>query len=229
LRRGRHYELNAAITALILLAATAFAAEHDVKPAGQFGCQTWGEAEGLSTASVMAIAQTSDAYLWIGTETGLLRFDGVRFVSVPLDPAEPNRTDSISSLAADPGGGLWVGTLARGLFRIEGSSRRHWTTQQGLAGTHVLALAVARPGEVWAGTQLGLNRVGTSVETFTVRQGLPDNYVNSVAATPDGAIWVATFGGLAEWRAGQWRTYTVRDGLPSDRVYHVRAGRGGNL
>src|SRR5262245_5089570 len=65
----------------LLLSAPATA--HDVaRHVSDYSLQTWSSAEGLPQNTVTAIAQARDGYLWLGTQSGLVRFDGVRFVVV---------------------------------------------------------------------------------------------------------------------------------------------------
>ena len=80
----------------------------------QYAHTAWLVREGLAQGRVNAIAQTPDGYLWLGTEFGLLRFDGVR--SVPWQPPGNERLPDnwIRTLLAAPDGTLWIGTL-RGL------------------------------------------------------------------------------------------------------------------
>src|SRR5689334_5520402 len=72
----------------------------------------WTQYEGNALPAIRAIAQTTDGYLWLATDSGLLRFDGVRFV--PLDSPESDRLPSraIRRLLPSKSGGLWVGTDA---------------------------------------------------------------------------------------------------------------------
>ena len=71
--------------------------------------------DGLLSNRVNAVVQTRDGFLWIGTEEGLLRFDGRHFTPIEFLPqASPV---SVSALAEAPDGALWVGTKA-GLARI---------------------------------------------------------------------------------------------------------------
>src|SRR5258708_7945073 len=67
--------------------------------------------EGFSKGTISSIAQTPDGYLWLGTEFGLLRFDGVR--AVPWQPAADQHLPSsrITSLAVARDGTLWIGTF----------------------------------------------------------------------------------------------------------------------
>jgi len=69
---------------LLLATCTAWAVNPD-KQISQYGHTAWRIQDGIFSGAPNAIAQTRDGYLWIGTENGLIRFDGVRFVPwVPL-------------------------------------------------------------------------------------------------------------------------------------------------
>src|SRR5580658_3073407 len=56
-----------------------------------FALRTWGKADGLPDASVTALEQTQDGYLWVGTAAGLARFDGIKFTTITLPAEKPNR------------------------------------------------------------------------------------------------------------------------------------------
>src|SRR5256885_942595 len=78
----------------------------------------WTQAEGSALPAIQAMAQTSEGYLWLGTKTGLLRFDGVRFVrwEPNFEASLPN--NDIRFLLPSSQGGLWVGT-ASGICRLD--------------------------------------------------------------------------------------------------------------
>src|SRR4051794_10031402 len=67
-----------------LIFFSAFCAGASEFPEGYL-TDTWTTGDGLPDSSVTAIAQTPDGYLWVGTYNGLVRFDGMRFVT--FDPA----------------------------------------------------------------------------------------------------------------------------------------------
>src|SRR6478672_6760401 len=83
---------------VVLLIATAslslrpIHAIDDVPSLSQYPHTAWTQYEGNALPAIRAIAQTRDGYLWLATDSGLLRFDGVRFV--PLEPAESDRLPS---------------------------------------------------------------------------------------------------------------------------------------
>src|SRR5271154_6835447 len=83
----------------------------------QYGHAAWRIEDGVFAGTPNVMAQTTDGYLWIGTQAGLMRFDGVRFV--PWKPPEGNELPSsrINSLLGARDGSLWIGT-STGLARL---------------------------------------------------------------------------------------------------------------
>src|SRR5262245_43787612 len=76
----------------------------------QYAHNTWKVREGFTKGEISSIAQTPDGYLWLGTDFGLYRFDGVR--NVPWQPPSGQSLPSsaIWSLLAARDGTLWIGT-----------------------------------------------------------------------------------------------------------------------
>src|ERR1700689_4092410 len=81
----------------------------------QYSASVWTQQQGLPQDAVRAIAQTTDGYLWVGTDGGLARFDGYEFVSLHRERGAP-ASNSISALAAGRDGSLWIGSRS-GLTR----------------------------------------------------------------------------------------------------------------
>ena len=80
----------------------------------QYAHFAWTVRDGFFKGTINSIAQTPDGYLWLGTEYGLLRFDGVRPVPLQLPYGEHLPSNNIRSLLAARDGCLWIGT-AKGL------------------------------------------------------------------------------------------------------------------
>src|SRR5689334_20073791 len=76
----------------------------------QYAHTAWKVRDGFSKGAIQAIAQTPDGYLWLGTEFGILRFDGVRNVPWRPSAGEHLPSTSIASLLAARDGTLWIGT-----------------------------------------------------------------------------------------------------------------------
>ena len=113
----------------------------------QYAHTAWTVRDGFFKGRIRAIAQTPDGYLWLGTDFGLLRFDGVR--SVPWEPpaGESLPNTSIRSLLVARDGRLWIGTGA-GLASWKDGKLIHYLELEGLAVTSLLE---DREGTVWAG------------------------------------------------------------------------------
>src|ERR1700758_1197464 len=102
----------------------------------QYAHTGWKIRDGFTGGIVSSIAQTPDGYLWLGTELGLLRFDGVRTVSWQPPAGQHLPSNFIRELLAARDGTLWIGTL-KGLASWKGGKL---TEYQALAGWYVDAL-----------------------------------------------------------------------------------------
>src|SRR5207248_5690469 len=85
----------------------------------QYILAAWQTEQGLPQNSVYAIAQTRDGYLWLGTEEGLVRFDGARFVTFDKRNTPAIRANWIRALLEGRDGTLWIATIGGGLVRSE--------------------------------------------------------------------------------------------------------------
>ena len=140
----------------ILLAAVcthALALDPSLQPS-QYVLDNWQIAEGLPQSSAQALARTPDGYLWVGTQEGLARFDGVRFTVFDggNEPAIPNK--HISVLFVDGASRLWIGTRS-GLAVLENGQFRPVQSVAGLEHAYIRAIVGGKMGRVWVGTENG--------------------------------------------------------------------------
>ncbi|HEY2189920.1 MAG TPA: two-component regulator propeller domain-containing protein, partial [Caldimonas sp.] len=132
----------------VLLACCRCALASDVGPdVSQYRHTSWKVRDGFVQTAIFAIAQTPDGYLWLGTATGLVRFDGVR--AVPWSPPAGQELPSgdIRKLLVDRSGRLWIGTLQGLASWKDGKLTRHPQFE----GFFVPTLLEDRQGTVWAG------------------------------------------------------------------------------
>ena len=111
----------------------------------QYAHTDWTFRNGFLNGTVYAFAQTPDGYLWLGTQSGVVRFDGVRAVPLPVAPGQQFPSTSVGALLTARDGTLWIGTLG-GLVSWKNGQL---TTYPALAQQSVIALLERRDGTVW--------------------------------------------------------------------------------
>ena len=184
--------------ALLLASPRAFALDPSLD-LQQYGHLSWQAQEGFFNSTIRAAAQTPDGYLWLGTDGGLVRFDGVR--TVPWMPPSGQRLPStvVFALLAARDGTLWIGTL-QGLASWRDGQLTHHAA---LAGQQVTDLLEDSTGTVWAGTAGQPTArlcafLGGSVTCFG-EDGLLGDLVWALAADHAGTLWVLARSGLWRW------------------------------
>ena len=185
---------------------------------------------GLPQNTVQALAQTADGFLWIGTEVGLVRFDGNSFLmldqtSKPL--AIPG--NDVQCLLATPDGFLWIGTTD-GLARLQNGSITIFTTANGLPSNSIRSIHAATNGGVIVSTQAGdvgikANQVGPLM--YDKLDGTAASYELKIADE----IHAAIKRGTAEiWHnSARQQTFTVGRDLPGSRIQTAFSDRSGSL
>jgi signal transduction histidine kinase/ligand-binding sensor domain-containing protein len=166
----------------------------------------WEKSSGFAGGAVYGITQTRDGYLWIATEKGVVRFDGLRFgLFQALQPTSTSDTAALSVLS-DPEGGLWTWLRRAALMRLRDGVFENALSLPGPPELRVGIMAQGIDGAMLiADTRLGLQvwRAGR-LETVLAREALPRPFVTAIAQTSDGDIWLGTHdSGLVRVRRGQ--------------------------
>ena len=147
-----------------------------------------------------------------------------------MTPTFNGSSFDIGTLMFDHDGNLWVGTKAKGLFRIHGNTVEHYDHTNGLSGDSVYALFEDREGIVWAGTTSGVDSFrDPPVVTFSQVEGLGKDLPAGILASRDGTIWVANAGSLDHIVNGNVSSIRAGKGLPGDQVTRLLEDRAGNL
>ena len=195
----------------------------------QFGHEVWLTENGLPQNTVHAIAQTTDGYIWIGTEEGLARFDGVKFTVFDKQNTPELKSNYIRSLLADRQGALWIGT-AQGLVRMLNGRFTLFTSDDGLPSETIQAVYEDREGNLWVATAAGLGLLKSGgLTTFTTKERLISGSIQALFEDSNGALWIATPYGVGRIKDGKFTNYTVRDGLGSNSVRAIQQDRDGRL
>src|SRR5262249_7704286 len=158
------------------------------RPIKQMRHALWNEASGLS-GSVFALAQTTDGFLWIGTSTGLYRFDGLKFEPF-VELARDHPIMEVRALLATSDGGLWVG-YRNGVAFLKQDEASFYTEQQGLPYGRVGSLARTPDGAIWAAVGGGLARLSDGRwERIQFNWNYPVNSPERMLVDGAGTLWV---------------------------------------
>jgi len=165
--RALDVKLNTVVERLagFLLACSGALALNPALDISQYAHTAWRVREGFGKGAIQGIAQTPDGYLWLGTEFGLLRFDGVRATTWQPPPGEELRSTNIYSLLVTRDGRLWIGTVA-GLASWKDG---RLTQYPELAGQAVGTLFEGNHGTVWAGGTGATNGRLCAIQNGSVR------------------------------------------------------------
>lgn len=192
---------------------------------------SWRTEDKLPQNSVTAILQTRDGYLWLGTQEGLVRFNGKDFYVQNKTNNAAFKLNDIRALVQDGQGNLWVGSFGGGLilYRGEHDSQTYLSTN-GLADDSISTLLQDRDGGLWIGTKDGLNKFkdGKFVR-FSTEQGLSGVTINAIAQDEAGDLWVGTNQGLDRIFRSDFEHPRIGNFLSRTPVKSLSVGPNGDL
>jgi len=110
----------------------------------QYVREHWNTESKFPGGAVNAIAQTSDGYLWIGTDRGLFRFDGFNFMQVSFSSIVDSSKVPILGLLTDASGSLWVRVQGSDVLRLKNGKFESVAYGSGRVGPHVTAVSTDR-------------------------------------------------------------------------------------
>ena len=177
---------------LLLLCCSPLLALDPGRSLNQFHHTAWTAKDGVP-GQITALAQTKGGYLWLATQTGLFRFDGLRFERYEAPGTTPFPASSVASLFAPPSGGLWVGFRYGAASFVREKVVVHYGAEQGLPSGTVFGFAQDHDGVVWAATFQGLVSLrGQRWEEPGPESGYPGKQARTVFVDRDGTLWVAS-------------------------------------
>ncbi len=182
------------IAAVLCIGSNAWALDPD-KHVSQYGHTSWRVQDGSIPGAANTIAQSGDGYIWIGTSSGLVRFDGARFQLFTTSSGESLRSPDIESLFADPDGSLWIGTKSD-LEHWQNGRLRHFPEQPGLIFGLVRHILRSRDGHIWFARSRGSDRTGpvcslreSSLRCFNQADGISALFSWGLLEDKDGSFW----------------------------------------
>jgi PAS domain S-box-containing protein len=170
----------------------------------------WQQSDGLPQNYVFTVIQARDGYLWIGTRSGLARFDGVRFTSFDDRLRGQLRESEVWALAEDRASALWIGTYGGGLTRLQHGRFTTFGAADGLPSVRIRSLAADLDGSLWIGTDNGLvHREGDRFTVVAPAGFAPRQVITALHADASGVLWIGTESGLSSLRGGRLVDHTA--------------------
>ena len=205
------------LASLWLCPGAALALDPDTR-LSQYAHSAWRIQDGSLGGAPGAIVQTADGYVWIGTSTGLVRFDGVRFVAwKPADGDQWLSSNSVWSLLGARDGTLWIGTGSN-LARLKNGRLFNYTNGRG----RINAIVEDQRGAVW----ISRSRVrddagplcevtGDTLRCYGKADGMPLPTGGPLMVDAGGTFWVGNANALVQWSGGSSRTHMTRQLQPA--------------
>ena len=184
------------IWALLLMLGHAAMALDPHRSLDHYGHQIWRTDSGLPQNTVHSILQTRDGYLWLGTDGGLVRFDGIDFLTFDAENTPQLASDTVYDLQEDASGRLWISTAA-GLLSYRNGAFAAYTMAQGLPAATVWFSYQDRRHRIWAITPAGpafLN--GKSFAAVAGAQAAGPLNRHALAEDATGMLWLGGGSGL---------------------------------
>ncbi|HEV3330516.1 MAG TPA: two-component regulator propeller domain-containing protein [Bryobacteraceae bacterium] len=194
----------------------------------QYSRTVWTQGQGLPQDTIRAIAQTTDGYLWLGTDEGLARFDGYDFTV--FDKGQGYLpSNSIGVLEAGPDGSLWIGSPS-GLTHFRDKQFHTYTTKDGLPDDAIAGLFMDHAGTLWivSGLDLAEFRDG-KFHVLAAGKDLPFSGVRSVYEDRHHNLWVAGFGGVVKRQGDKFVTVVDAAILGGDIITRLAVDDHDNL
>ncbi|SPF44620.1 putative Integral membrane sensor signal transduction histidine kinase [Candidatus Sulfopaludibacter sp. SbA4] len=167
---------------------------------------SWTQEEGNALPAINTLAQTTDGYLWLGTNRGLWRFDGMRFVQWEPPAGEKLPDPGVLSLLASGDGGLWIRTL-HNISRLErGHLAPYPEVDRWLEGWNP-AISEDRAGRLWLARLGNPPEVGAllpngALRVYSVKDGLPERSILKIFEDQKSNLWISTGRDLCKWSPG---------------------------
>jgi signal transduction histidine kinase len=209
-----------------IAAALPLAALDPAEPLTSYQRQTWQTENGLPQNTVHAILQTHDGYLWLATEGGLVRFDGVKFTIFDSQNTRALHSNNIRALFEDDQHALWIGT-ADGIAvrRVDGTIA--FSKEQGLPSNSIWSIYQSA-GHLFVATASGLAEYRNGRFEASGAKQVPETAAGVSLKDSHGALWIANHG-VTRTANGETESLLASDALASDTILSMFEDREGNM
>lgn len=160
---------------------------------------------GLIDLDITAVKNQNNKYLWVGSENGLLRFDGVQFEYFNIGP--DYNSNHVRSILQDREDNMWLGTSS-GLYRYRDNSFSTFDRIPGLGNSFIFQVFRDNSGDLWVTSQNnGIYRQTQNYfKRYGIRDGLSVSTVRAGLQDNEGRLIFGTDRDLAQFKNGRFQT-----------------------
>jgi len=185
-------------------------------------------ADGLPQNSVYSITQADDGYIWLATEMGLVKFDGIKFRTFNSYNSSAFSNNTVVNLYNDKKGTIWIALKDGTILTLKKGKILHYSKIGD--SSKLVKLHIDDSGTIWAGTSKGLVTIeNRSVKHFSAKDGFSGGKVSAFSKNRDGSIWIGSGNGLFLHKDGKLKQFTKDDGLSDDRILSLHKSSDGTL
>lgn len=158
--------------------------------------------------SVTSLCEDRTGKIWVGTSSGKIYFLDPSGKPHLFDIEEGHPVKPITSILQDTSGSIWFATYGEGVYVYTGSRLFNFNMDDGLSGNDIYSMTGTRNGEIWIGTDDGINICTFQNEVKKIRgiglaDGLPDQIITALKADAQDNVWIGTFEyGVVLYNAG---------------------------
>jgi signal transduction histidine kinase/ligand-binding sensor domain-containing protein len=198
LRMNLHSRLRSSLF-WTLCGIAAFSATAQSQDPNNLGSQSWSTENGLPQNSVHQIFQSTDGYIWVATEGGIARFNGIDFKVFSHETTPEITSDDICCFAQSPTGPLWIAT-SDGLLQYSAGQFRRYSIADGLTTNRIINLAAVDDGTLLLLTAEGI--VSFNGRRFSTISPPSSFSPSAIATAHDGSVWIASNSGIFQYLHG---------------------------
>jgi len=213
----------------VLITAFWLASFASLTAAPNYYCsRVWQTEEGLPQNAVTAIVQTREGYMWVGTYSGLARFDGVHFQIFENGNTPEMHSSRVTSLYEDASGNLWIGHETGELTRHISGQFQAVEPGKKTAGRKILGISEDEAGELWTLNDEGLMQRWRDGLVLTPEMGVSPGVV-SLVKDKRGTLWVLRNGIVSTLKRGTLTKMKFNADSPDDPVQGICAASDGGI
>lgn len=148
--------------------------------------------------SISSLFEDHDGKIWVGTSSGKIYFLDTTRKTHSFDIEEGHPVKRITAILQDTAGHIWFSTYGEGVYVYTGTRLFNFDMKDGLSGNDIYAMTITSKGEVWIGTDDGINictfnNEVKKIKTLGLHDGLPDQIITALKSDAQDNVWIGTF------------------------------------